>query len=252
MSANWNKITLLDGWTVQRDENGYTLTVQAYAEAMDVFPTRFDPVPISGPSAVPSQFTKFKFTEVSIHPLTSVGPWIADLTAKSHITAHSTHKDSLLYQASVSGSYMDFFVTWRHCGYESEEDFNQKNPNRAVRSDSPFNSCVARKFANQNVKFLAVTVNYNKREGSGLEEWASFTGIIPVRSMPSWIKIPHGEDRWRLWDETLEYSTDKDGARILKVRRVLLGIPGTFVNMDGNRVQWSQSRLGQKDWGDLA
>lgn len=251
MSANWNKITLLDSWTIQRDENGYTLTAQAYAESMDVFPTRYDPVPTSGASAVPSQFAKYRFSEVVLHPLTSVGPWVADLTAKAHLTDHSIHRDSPLYQASVSGGYMDFFVTYEHCGYKDQEEYEDPESSAYRRPNSPFNSLPDRKFANQNVKFLAVNVNFNKREGQGLEEWAAFSGIIPVKSMPSWIKIPHGEDRWRLWDETLEYTKGGDGSRLLKVRRVLLGIPGFFKNIDGDRVQWSQGLLGQKDWGDL-
>ena len=250
MAANWSKITLLDSWTIQRDENGYTISAQAYAESMSVFPTRHDPVPSSGPSAVPSQFTKYRFSEVVIHPLTSVGPWVADLTAKAHLTDHSTHKDSPLYQSKVMGGYMDFFVTYEHCGYKDQEDY-ENHGHASRRSNSPFNSLPDRKFANQNWKFLAVTVNFNKREGQGLEEWAAFSGIIPVKSMPSWIKIPHGEDRWRLWDEQLEYTRGDDGSRLLKVHRVLLGIPGFFKNIHGERVPWSQENLGPKDWGDL-
>ena len=281
--ADWSKITLLDGWTVQRDENGYTLTVQAYAESMGVFPTRYEAVPTTGRCAVPSQFAKFRFAEVTIRPLTSAGPWLADLTAKAHLTAHSTKKDSLLYQSSVSGGYMDFLVKLSYCRLKEATNgsdnppsgmpsnfvsaFNDDAPKgdgtytwtawrandaNTVPSKCPFSTRPHYKFAGENVKLLAVTVSFNKREGDGLEDWAAFSGIVPVSSMPSWIKIPHGDNRWRLWDESLEYSTDGDGKRILRVRRVLLGIPNGFRDMKGNRIQWNQSLLGQKKWGDLA
>ena len=46
-------------------------------------------------------------------------------------------------------------------------------------------------------------------------------------------------------------TKDTDGRRILSVTRVLLGIPSGFKDMEGNRCQWNDNALGQKDWGDL-
>ena len=101
------------------------------------------------------------------------------------------------------------------------------------------------------MRFLAVTVKFNRLEGNGIEDWANFHGVVPVSSMPSWVKIPHGDNRWRLWDESFEMTKDTDGKRILSVTRVLLGIPSGFKDMEGNRCQWNDVALGQRDWGDL-
>ena len=232
------------------------------------------------------QFRKLTFSEVVIHPLTVVGPWTADLTARAFVSAHTSKSDSLLSQSTVSGGYMDFHVKPSYCRLQQIQGAKSSETNRpsgmasnlvstfnadapkdngdgeyswsrwheqwdTIHANCPFRKCPHYMFAGENVKFLAVTVSYNKREGKGLAEWGSFSGIIPVSSMPSWIKIPGGDNRWRLWDEQLEYSNDNDGARILRVRRVLLGIPDIFVDMNGDRCQWNQTVIGQKNWDDI-
>ena len=287
--SDWSKITLIDGWQIQRDESGYTLTVQAYSASMNTFPRRGEYVPATGPSAAPSEFRKFLFTEVVIRPLTSVGPWIADLTAKAHFTAHSVKSDSLLSQTSVTAGYQDFFVKPSYCRLQiiagatssetgrppgmpdtfvstfNDDDPDTKNTNNAgeyrwtkwldndantVHANCPFSTRPNYGFANCNVKFMAVTVSFNKHLGDGLEDWASFAGVIKG-GFPSWIKIPDGANRWRVWDESFEMSADNDGRSILKIRRVLLGIPSNFKDMKGSRCQWNTSALGSKKWGDL-
>ncbi len=285
--SDWSKITLIDGWHVQRNEDGYTLTVQAYAASMDAFPRRGEYVPVTGRSAAPSEFRKFLFTEVSISPLTSVGPWIADLTAKAHFTAHYTKSDSLLSQTSVTAGYQDFFIKPSYCrlqviaGAKSSDTgkppgmpdtfvstFNADDPNKGaigseytwakwlandantVHANCPFATRPNYGFANCNVKFMAVTVSFNKHLGDGLEDWASFAGVIEG-GFPSWIKIPDGKHRWRVWDESFEMSADNDGRKILKVRRVLLGIPSNFKDMKGNRCKWNAEHLGTRKWEDL-
>ena len=271
---DWKKIHLVDGWKIRRDDSGYTLTASVYAEKMDDLPTRGNTVPTGNLGcAVPNQFKSYLVTEVEITPLTSVGPWLADVTAKAHLSASGKMSDSLLSQNSVSAGFQDFLVKPWYCAVRDRGESDEWSPvgDRFVslfeddKSGSKWNGNLKRiipgcpfknrphiKHAGETIRFLAVTVKFNRLEGNGIEDWANFHGIVPVSSMPSWIKIPHGDNRWRLWDETYEMGKDTNGKRILSVTRVFLGIPSGFVEQEGGRCQWNQSLLGQKNWGDLA
>ena len=222
--------------------------------------------------AVPSQFKAYLITEAEITPLTVVGPYLASLTAKAHLSASGMTSDSILSQNSVSAGFQDFLVKHRYCCVKKLEEgakpvasgcswmsnFANDKSARIYRSDllavypgCPFKRRPHWRHADDNMRFLAVTVKFNRIEGNGIEDWANFHGVVPVSSMPSWIKIPHGDNRWRLWDESFEMAKDTDGKRILSVTRVLLGIPSGFKDMEGNRCQWNDDAIGQKNWGDL-
>ena len=271
---NWRNVIMVDGWSIRRDSDGYTLTAQVYAKSMGDLPTRGSKLTTGDSTcAVPSQFKAYLITEAETTPLTTVGPYLATLTAKAHLSASGMTSDSLLSQNSVTAGYQDFHIEpWYCClkernaaspvGYVGDR-FDSAIPNDssgsrwnasplAVFAGCPFRYRPHYRHAGQTLRFLAVTVKFNRLEGNGIENWANFQGIIPVSSMPSWIKIPHGDNRWRLWDETYEMGKDTNGKRILSVTRVLLGIPSSFRDMAGDRCQWNQSSLGQKDWGDLA
>lgn len=275
---NWRKITMVDGWTIRRDSEGYTLTAQIYALKMDDLPTRGNAVTTDGQStcAVPSRFKSYLVTESEITPLTSEGPFLATVTAKAHLSASGQNSDSLLSQNSVTACYQDFHIEpWYCClavadanstesgrpdrigerfvsDYRDDKKGVRWNSDKtAVHDGCPFSKRPHYRYAGETLRFLAVTVKFNRLEGSGIEHWANFNGIVPVNSMPKWIKIPHGDNRWRLWDEVYEMAKDTDGKRILSVTRVLLGIPANFKDMNGNRCQWNQSVLGQKNWEEL-
>ncbi len=187
---NWSRVHLVEGWTIRRDESGYTLTAQVYAENMNDLPTRGASVPTGGYScAVPSQFNKYFLTEVEITPLTVVGPWLASLTAKAHISASGKNSDSLLSQNSVSAGFQDFLVKPWYCGVREADSREWKpvwdrsfvsifdndktgriwkeNPTKIAKG-CPFSHRPHIQFAGETVRFLAVTVKFNRLEVIGI------------------------------------------------------------------------------------
>lgn len=280
--ADWLKITMVDGWKIHRDESGYTLSAQLYAKSRDALPKRGDPVTTSAAStcAVPPEYVKYIVAEVETTPLSSCGPFVAEVTCRSHISANANPgKDSLLYQTSVIATYQEFHVDpwmcylkkrkendgyhgsrisayvetslWRSAFDNDQDGSKWLSTSTSVAYGCPFRRRPHARFADQTVPFILVTVSFNRLEGSGLEDWANFQGVVPVSSMPDWIKIPRGDNRWRLWNETFTMSKDTNGARILQVKRDLLGIPSNFTDVNGDRCQWDPDTLGQKPWGSL-
>ena len=147
-------------------------------------------------------------------------------------------RDTLLRERSVSHGYQDFHI---------------KNDWTAYLEGTPFSKPVNSRLSEIDLRFLTVTVDYYERWNSRtVENWGGFAGIVPVNSMPGWLVIPQGDNRWRLVDESLEECMDTDGRRkLVKRHRALLGIPPAAVDWQGDRLEWNQAVFGQKDWGDL-
>jgi hypothetical protein len=271
---DWKKVSMVEGWTIRRDQSGYTLTAQVYASDPDALPTRGSSLTTASglTCAVPSQFKAYLVNDVEITPLTGIGPYLATVTARAHLSASGNKSDSLLSQNSVSAGYQDFHIKPSYCALKDHDGGDSTKPigerwmsafaNDASATtwnswktktlpDCPFKYRPHNRFADETLRFLAVTVRFNQLEGDGIEDWANFQGVIPVGSIPSWIRIPRGENRWRLWDETYEMGKDTDGKRILRATRVLLGIPSFFKDEIGRRCEWDDDKLGQKKWGSL-
>jgi hypothetical protein len=160
---------------------------------------------------------------------------------------------TLGWQSSVQG---DVSEDGKSCSWKNYLKTLPTAPFDCPFTRRPYPSC-----ADQTLRFLCVTTeHYARRSSAGLDKWGRFSGIIPVRSMPKWITIPGGDNRWRLWDEQVESTTDTDGRTDLwHIRRTLLGIPsnvraarksGDSVE-EGDRLEWSQAKIGQRDWDDL-
>ena len=273
--ADWNQCRLLaDGWTVRRDSSGYTLSAEVYAKTRDALPIRGAYVPVSGPCAVPGQFASYVVTESEIRQLTPVGPFIASLTVRSWLgVASGAFSDSLMHQRTVSTGYMDYHIkpSWLFLrkrqsdaahpqiigGYVSTvkgESSAQWSSNHHSPSDAcPFSTRPHKRFCDRTIRFLQITATYYvQQRPSELRSWGKFAGIIPVRSMPSWLTPPGGDNRWRLYEEHLESERDTNGlTRLYRVTRILIGIPSNFVNYNNRRCQWDKSKVGQRDWNDI-
>jgi hypothetical protein len=285
---DWTKISLVEGWKIRRDRDGYTLTATVTAATGAVLPNRGDGLPLTGQCAVAATFASYVVNEVEIAPVTPVGPYIAAITAKAWLgsSGGSAGGDSLLKETRYSGGYMDFHVQPDWCGLRKAGDSGKALGHRsppsgfvpgawisAVSGDapgawaawkaavsdgrsiagSPFTKMLHPRLADTTVRFLTMTVDFYNREGShGLEKWGGFSGVVPVNSLPNWLKIPGGNNRWRLYDESIEAARDTSGgARLLHVSRVLLGVPPSCKTAAGARAEWDQAVIGQRNWGEL-
>ena len=81
--ATWDGWTILDGWRVAHGPDGYTLTAQFFAKTRDHAPIRSSAVPRFGINAVPAGFAAYKVSNVEIAPVSSVGPYVIQVTAKA-------------------------------------------------------------------------------------------------------------------------------------------------------------------------
>jgi hypothetical protein len=284
MAVDWTKIKIIDGWTVGRNAGGYTLTAQLHAPSRDHFPSRGDKLPATGLNAVPRQFIAYRVSDVQVVPLSAAGPFLAQVTATGGIQPKHFNGDanSILSRTELRTGYMDYHLQpewsairagsgdkwpkktisgWNTGKWVSALDDKQGewtnwleavNNYRNIKG-SPFTRFVQPGLADTTIRFLVVTVMFHVKEGShGLEKWGGFSGIVPVNSFPKWIAIPGGDNRWRLHDEEIERVVETDGATpLFQIRRILLGIPNQAKDAYGNRLEWDQTEIGQRDWEDL-
>lgn len=284
MAVDWNKISIIDGWEIVRDGRGYTLSAQFHAPSRDVLPDKGDKLPSSGKNAPPGRFVAYRVTEVQSVPLTGAGPYIAQVTAGGGLTPghFGGAPDSVLSQTELQAGYMDYHIHPGYAALRAGEDDTHKgmvfdgwhsgkwlsaldarpgdwvNWAKAIANEngvkgSPFRRLAHPSLADRTMRFLVVTATFHRKEDKhGLEKWGGFSGIVPVRSFPDWVAIPGGDNRWRLYDEEIDRVMETDGKTVLfRVRRTLLGIPPAAKDVYGNRMQWEQQSIGQRDWGDL-
>lgn len=282
--ATWDGWTIIDGWNVTHTREGYTLTAQFFSKSRDHAPSRSSAVPVSGQNAVPPAFASYKVSEVATSPVSSVGPWVIQVTAKAGLGSSGVGNtgDTLLKTNSLSSGYMDFHMQPGWCGLRQApasakpttvSGWNTGKWASAVSGDgpdgwgswsaaaaagnsisgSPFTRMVKPSLADVTMRFLQIEVSfYVKETKEGLSSWGGFSGIVPVNSMPAWITIPGGDNRWRLFDEKVAREVETDGRTwLFKVDRTLLGIPNAAKDCVGGRLQWSQDEIGQRDWNDL-
>lgn len=282
--ATWDGWTILDGWRVAHGPDGYTLTAQFFAKTRSNAPIRSSAVPRLGINAVPTGFTSYKVSDVEIAPVSSVGPYVIQVTAKAGLGSSGVGNtgDSLLKTNSLVAGYADFHIRPAWCGLKpapegtAAKTVNGWNTGKwasAAIGDgkdtwtawaaafsagsgihgSPFTKMVNPRLTDDTLRFLQVTVTfYAKETTDGLENWGGFSGVVPINSMPSWITIPGGDNRWRLFDEEISRDTETDGStKLFKITRVLLGIPNAAKDCSGARLQWDQSEIGQKDWSKI-
>ena len=77
-TVDWSQCRLVQGgWTVRQDHTGYTVTGSLYANSPHVFPHRGDKL-----QYVAGNFANFYVSEVEVVPLTSEGPFVANVTAR--------------------------------------------------------------------------------------------------------------------------------------------------------------------------
>ena len=282
--ATWDGWTILDGWRVAHGPDGYTLTAQFFAKTRANAPIRSSVVPKSGANAVPTGFASYKVSDVEIAPVSSVGPFVIQVTAKAGLGSSGVGNpgDSLLKTNSMVAGYADFHIRPAWCGLKpapegtAAKTVNGWNTGKwasAAIGDgkdtwtawaaafsagsgihgSPFTKMVNPRLADETLRFLQVTVTfYAKETTGGLENWGGFSGVVPINSMPRWITIPGGDNRWRLFDEEISRETETDGStKLFKITRVLLGIPNAAKDCGGTRLEWDQSEIGQKDWSKI-
>lgn len=282
--ATWDGWTIIDGWNVSHSPDGYTLTAQFYAKVNANVPFRGATMPTIGINAVPGAFRAYKVAEVTIAPVSAAGPFVAQVTAKAGLGSSGAGNTgtSLLKTNSLEAGYADYHIRPAWCGLKPAPEgtvaktigeWNTGKWSSAAVGDgkdvwtawsaavlagttidgSPFTKIVNPRLADKTMRFLQVTVSfYAKETTSGLENWGGFSGVVPVSSMPTWITIPGGDNRWRLFDENITRDTETDGStRLFKINRVLLGIPNQARDSSGTRLQWNQSEIGQKDWAKI-
>jgi len=282
--ATWDGWTIIDGWKVAHTRDGYTLTAQFFSKSRDNAPARSSAVPRTGLNAVPAGFTAYKVSDVEIAPVSSAGPYIIQVTVKAGLGSSGVGNtgDTLLKTNSLVAGYTDFHIRPAWCGLKpapegtAAKTVNGWNTGKwasAAIGDgkdtwtawaaafsagsgihgSPFTKMVNPRLADDTLRFLQVTVTfYAKETTDGLENWGGFSGVVPINSMPSWITIPGGDNRWRLFDEEISRETETDGStKLFKITRVLLGIPNAAKNCSGTRLEWDQSKIGQKDWSKI-
>lgn len=280
--ATWDGWTILDGWRVAHGPDGYTLTAQFFAKTRDNAPIRSSAVPRLGINAVPAGFNAYKVSDVEIAPVSSVGPYVIQVTAKAGLGSSGVGNtgDSLLKTNSLVAGYADFHIRPAWCGLKPAPEgtiaqtiggWNTGKWASAAIGDgkdtwtawaaatsggvhgSPFTKMVNPRLADDTLRFLQVTVTFYAKESTGgLANWGGFSGVVPISSMPSWITIPGGDNRWRLFDEEISRETETDGStKLFKITRVLLGIPNIAKDYSSTRLQWDQSVIGQKEWSKI-
>ncbi len=282
--ATWDGWTILDGWRVAHGPDGYTLTAQLFSKSRDNAPGRGSPVPVVGINAVPAAFRAYKVSEVDFAPVSSAGPFVIQVKARAGLGSSGAGNtgDSLLKTNSMVAGYADFHIRPAWCGLKPAPEgtiaqtiggWNTGKWASAAIGDgkdtwtawaaafsagsgihgSPFTKMVNPRLADNTLRFLQVTVTfYAKETTDGLENWGGFSGVVPINSMPSWITIPKGNNRWRLFDEEISRETETDGStKLFKITRVLLGIPNAAKDCSGTRLEWDQSEIGQKDWSKI-
>ena len=207
--ANWKRCRMVDGWKIRRDADGYTLTAQIYAPSRDDLPNRYDAVTVEATNtcAVPAQFVAYRVVSSETYPLTSAGPYIADVTVKSRVNSGSNMNtgDTLLTQNSMSAAYMDFHIPADWCcvrrrtgdqppssspseaftlGWQSSvqgdvsedgKSCSWKNYLKTLPTapfDCPFTRRPYPSCADQTLRFLCVTTeHYARRSSAGLDKW---------------------------------------------------------------------------------
>lgn len=285
--ADWTKIGLVEGWKVKRDRGGYTLAATVTAATRAALPARGDRPPLTGQCAVDARYATYVVDDVETVPVTPVGPFIAAITVKAWLgSSGAPSGDSLLKENHYEAGYMDFHIQPEWCGLRKYTDsskaikhvsppsgFEPGSWISAISGDapgtwtqwaagasqargvsgSPFTRMIHPRLADTTIRFLTMSVDFYTRERSdGLERWGGFAGVVPVNSLPAWLKIPGGDNRWRLDDEKATGERDTTGgAKLLHVTRVLLGIPSACKDASGNRAEWDQGVIGQRDWSDL-
>ena len=282
--AVWDGWTIIDGWRVTHTRDGYTLSAQFFSKSRDNVPTRAAAVPRNGINAVPAEFSSYKVSDVEIAPVSSAGPFVIQVTAKAGLGSSGLGNtgDTLLKSNSLTASYTDFHIRPSWCGLKpapadarptTVNDWNTGKWASAIAGDgkgswtqwraaftngvgvqgSPFTRMVKPSLADDTLRFLQVTVSfYAKETTAGLANWGDFSGVVPIRSMPAWITIPGGDNRWRLFEEEISRETETDGrTQLFKITRVLLGIPNIAQDCAKRRLQWDQTKIGQRDWDKL-
>ena len=280
--ADWSKVKIIDGWRVARDRSGFTLTAQMHSDTREALPKRGDTLPYTGINAPPAGFISYVVSEIDTVPVSSAGPYLAQVNARAWLGSSGSADSgkSLLATNNLRAGYMDFQCKARWSALQknpggegtSEDTYGIQGywvsaiPGDQMSSwnqwkatlPKPESGCPFRKrphprHADENIRMLLMTVDYYEREKKeGLEKWGGFSGIVPINSMPKWLTIPGGDNRWRLWDENVERAMDTDGStRLLHVTRMLMGIPPAFKDVYGDRMEWDQDVIGQRDWSDL-
>lgn len=237
---DWKKVTLTEGWTIHSGNSETTLTAKFYAMKREDLPQYADFVCADRGSVncVPAGFENFKISEVETDPLTIVGPYIASVTARPWLKSMTGRTKSLTSQTSFTMDIIEETVA---------PEISMK------RKYSPFKKETRVDFVKQKISFMLVTAIYYVKKTKLAGAWGSFSGIVPKNSFPNWLKdLPGGNNRWRLRREKLEQCLDNDGrTNLYKVTRELLGIPDSFVDKSGNRMEWNQAVIGQRDWNDI-
>lgn len=280
----WDDVHMIDGWVVQQTSAGIELTASLWAYTREAFPVRGDVLPAKGPCRPQTQYLSYRIREITTTQLTGAGPFLASVTAGHSVGATTAGRgDRLLDQTSLRTGYADFQILPEWCGLRPAPGTTTPKRLRgewdtgkwasAIAPDpsgtwdawldaydsgrsiegSPFRRIINPHFADTTQRFLQATATCHFKEtSSGLERWGGFQGIVPANSFPSWLSLPGGDNRWRLYDEEIEQLYDNDGrTRLLKATRTLLGVPPSVTDSTGNRAQWDQTTIGQRDWSDL-
>lgn len=210
--------TLIDGWTVNRDENGFSLTAQFYSSSFSI-PGRG--TSISG-NGEPSGFSDYIVDMSEAKPLSSAGPWIIEVTARVRLT----------YTSSTSRT--------------SEKTSTLENRQYKVRKAQL--TAWPAKFRNRGLKksctytFEFATVDFY--EVSSTLSGAS-SGI--VTALPAWTGLSGSSNgKWRLFSRRLESVYDLDGQTKLKhVVAELIGVPASL------STTWDNDYYGTINFSDL-
>ena len=255
---SWDNLTLSEPWTVSEDVSGVTLSAVFYAPYKDgrgnpaqaTFPVRYDRLPQSGLSAPPAAYRLYVVDTIEATLLTPAGPWQVAVRASRMGYGFSSRK-TLRQEHSVAVTYSDYSIDPSNYMYLAElagcslddGDDSLAKALAKLNGNEPFP--LAHRFLS------ASTVHHIRYSDHTMETWGTFSGITPVRAVPSWLTLPGGDNRWRLVDERLEEVTDNDGkTRLLKVSRTLLGIANSCA-LKGRRCTWNQSLVGQRNWDDI-
>lgn len=282
--VDWNEVHMIDGWTVSKTSSGTELTCQLWATTREVFPTRGTPLPATGSCMPPITYISYRIKDISTVKLSGAGPYLAQVTATGRWGADNKDDGEgvLLAQKNRRMAYTDFHILPEWCGLrpgpattkptkidlwstgkwasaiEGEETGKWVKWEAGYKGHdgiygSPFRRMLNPTLADTTQRFLTVICSfYIKETTSGLENWAAFGGIVPINSMPKWIQIPGGDNRWRVYDEELEDAVEEDGrTKLFKVTRTLLGVPNIVKDSTDSRAEWEQAVIGQKDWADI-
>jgi len=215
MTMDASTYKLVDGgWTTSQSENGYTLTAQFYCKTQQSpWPKRGDAVPTTGAIAVPSGFSSYVLSEVTVTPLTSVGPWIIDVTARRKLGYNTTGGNSLTEERKVSVENRPYFVM-----KEELTSWPSALPNFACERTFDF-----------------ALIDYYKTTGTSVDLDGPRDGI--VTGIPSWCDISTSSGKWRINSCRVEKVYDTNGVTTLKhIQLELIGVPSSL------GTTWSSSR----------